>query len=198
MSYIFIKSRYIVIPFFFNILLLDSFKICFNIMTWYSDLINPGHFPFFLSQYHHYRCCWRSPGVILHLPGLFGLLPPRQEYNMWAIPVHWGRMENVCPLCLSLPKYQPLASVWLPREMQFWFWFFFFNLGEVYLFLLFCCTARLYLYTTLAAPTVTTLCMHPPKASSTSSFCFTNRNLLCLQSHFWSYELRWYHSGYFS
>lgn len=124
MSYFLIKSRYIVIPFFFNILLLDSFKICFNIMTRYPDLINPGHFPFFLSQYQHYRCCWWSPGVILHLPGLFGLLPPRQECKMWAIPLHWGGMENVCPLCLSLPKYQPLASVWLPREMQFWFCFF--------------------------------------------------------------------------
>lgn len=54
--------------------------------------------------------------------------------------------------------------------------------SEVYLALLLfvCCTARLSLYTTPDVLTVTTLYLHPFKATSTSSFCYSSGNLLTL------------------
>lgn len=57
--------------------------------------------------------------------------------------------------------------------------------------------ARLSLYMTPDALTMTTLYLHPFKATSTNSFCYSSRNLLTLLSPFWSWKVWWYHSEYF-
>lgn len=93
---------HILIPFFFDICLLDAFKIHVEIMIQYSEQINPGNFPITVSKYQHYRCCCWSPGVIRHMP-LLSYLHTDRNATYKSSSLRWDR-EYLYPLPLSFQE----------------------------------------------------------------------------------------------